>query len=295
MVQSSPPAYKANTLSQEYELLSHLHSRASTNPLPIPIPSPIVPVTKFDSGTFSYFLLSRPSGVPFRRDTLPIHEHSSTDFHIGSFLRDLHTIDGEYFGRPGTPTNEQLYVWQEAFTLALEEVIDKAQELSGVLDSLPFEAIRSLLSRAIGSFVFDDVEWPSLVTIAADESDFLLSPTGELVCALATGLSHATWGDPLLEQLFMRPRHQLIAGYKNEPYTPHDAETEEDSQNPSSWGLTTFARQQNKMVWYQLYVALVAIVEEMESKSQETESNNITRSVEAVKSCVIKIQKSSLY
>lgn len=256
-----PTTYAANSIKEEYDLLVHLRTRwiSSSSASKFELPTPIATTKTTDS--FSYSLFSRPRGTPATFSAMNKDEKIKFDYCIGNFLRLLHQIDGEFFGRPGTPEDERQYTWQDAFVLALEEALDSVQDTVG--PDFPGETIRRQLSCAIGSFLFDDVEWPSLVTITADEGSFLLSEDNNVVCTLANGLPRAVWGDPLMERLFVEPRWPLVMGYKErEGSTPeYFANGSPDKSSISESGLTILPRQNTKMLWYQLYAALIPIAE----------------------------------
>jgi hypothetical protein len=189
------------------------------------------------------------------RDRLQVAEAK-----IGGFLHALHALDNDWFGRQGTPDSERLYTWQEAFILALEELLDAAS--SRINSQLSLEDLRLALSRAIGAYIFEDVEWPSFVCFSRPR-DFLIGDDGELVCALATGVPRAVWGDPLMEPMFARPSRSMVAAYKGE--------TEGDGMPTNEdFGLTTFSRQRTKKLWYGLYAMLLDMVDGSRQRTEES-------------------------
>ena len=112
-----------------------------------------------------------------------------------------------------------------------------------------FEALRRYLSRAIGFFLFDDCEVPSLVSFVGDEHstfvDFDLDAGDpeeqEVRVTSFASVGHALWGDPLLETLFLEPSAAFVEGYGGP--------------------LVVFARQKTKRLWYTLFLALVVLVQ----------------------------------
>ncbi|KAJ7901605.1 hypothetical protein B0H13DRAFT_2335881 [Mycena leptocephala] len=70
------------------------------------------------------------------------------------------------------------------------------------------EALRPPLARAIGAFLFADVDTPSLVwfTGSADDVFLAFTPAGAFnAFAILPAVAHALWGDPLLEAFFASP------------------------------------------------------------------------------------------
>jgi hypothetical protein len=118
---------------------------------------------------------------------------------------------------------------------------------------LPYEDLQRYMSRAIAFFLFDDVEVPSLVWLSGTEEDVYVSlpssAQGEgdpQIIAFLPTLSHALWGDPLLESIFLSlssPNSAVsLEGYT---YSP----------------LILFPRQRTKRLWYTIYLCLVVLGE----------------------------------
>ena len=137
------------------------------------IPTPTIHT--FDNSrtlvSFPYLLLERPRGVPLAlaraSGKLSPRQLALLDLRTGAYLKQLHErVQNDWFGQPAQSA-EQLYSWQEAFTLLVECVIDDARS-EGV--ELPYQNIRQYLSRAIGFYLFDDCEVPSLIAFTADRS-----------------------------------------------------------------------------------------------------------------------------
>jgi hypothetical protein len=140
---------------------------------------------------------------------------------------------------------EPSYSWQETFTVLLETLLHTVENDLHI--NLPYIDLRKCLSRAIGFYLFDDVEVPSLVSFTGDEHDVLLScpkdSSQPAIAAMAFTNVHALWGDPLIETLFMPPgpSQGILEGY----------------QAP----LIVFSRQKTKRIWYTVFLALVVLVE----------------------------------
>ena len=87
---------------------------------------------------------------------------------------------------------------------------------------IPFEEIRRYLSRAIGFFLFDDVEVPSLIDFTLSNDDVFISlpsaSTADEPHVISLPIpTHALWADPMLETLFMPPgpSRALLEAYTN--------------------------------------------------------------------------------
>lgn len=245
----SPPStpagesYTPNTLTQERALLQHLSSNT-----PLPLPTPHALDTSLTLLQYPYLLLSRPRGVPLsharERGLLTERQALLLDLRLGALLRAQHEVQNDWFGTPAQE-HDGLYSWQEAFTLLLETLIEDAKGL-GI--SFEYEKLRKPLGRAIGSFLFDDCEVPSLVSFAGDEDTIVvdLSEEGsggeeEVPVTSFLTVSHALWGDPLLEALFLDPSKAFEEGYGGSPIV--------------------FRRQKTKRLWYTVFLALMVLVQ----------------------------------
>ncbi|KAN0130172.1 hypothetical protein V8E53_012117 [Lactarius tabidus] len=178
------------------------------------------------------------------RDSLPPKGAASLDLRLGVALRTLHNLQSEWCGPP-TLEKEGLYSWEEAFALLIEEVLSAA-ESAGFVSAADLITLRSCLARAIGAFLFDDVEVPSLVALTTGaESVFITDTDGEPQLALLLpSLAHILYGDPLLERAFSpseAPSRALLEGYGVPPPI-------------------VFARQRTKRMWYDLYLGLVVLL-----------------------------------
>lgn len=129
------------------------------------------------------------------------------DLQLGEFLGQLHSgVQNDWFGLPTSVEESDAppplptfnfatlgdavrnaegesegpsYSWQETFTSSLEELLQEVQDNANNdfddIKDLPYEEIRIHLSRAIGSFLFDDVEIPSLIWFTGSEDDIFVS------------------------------------------------------------------------------------------------------------------------
>ena len=200
----------------------------------VPVPKVLVSDTTKAIVDFDYLLLPHPSPAALPTRTLAAAEERT----FGQHLRKIHAIDNDWFGVPGEPS--EVISWEEAFTLLLEALLDKtgADEL---WDTVKVEHIRGALSQAIGFFLFDDVEAPSLVWLTGDESSVMeVEENGESKL-MFLGFSHAVWGDPRMEQVLMNEDKDLKEGYDE--------------------NLFLLPRQKIKGVWYSLFFALLVVAE----------------------------------
>jgi hypothetical protein len=254
---SEPPIGEAplttpNSIRAQYNLLSALHTHISSAPPPIPLPFP-VPVALNVNAPRPYILARLPApltpSVQLKqlatiRDTLTPQQVASLDLRFGVALRTMHNLQSEWCGPPPLE-KEGLYSWQEVFTLLIEETLSAA-ESAGIASADDVTALRGYLARAIGAFLFDDVEVPSLVALTTGaESVFVADVDGEPQLALLLpSLAHLLYGDPLLERAFSpseAPSRTLLEGYGTPPPI-------------------VFARQRTKRMWYDLYLGLVALL-----------------------------------
>ncbi|KAI5117169.1 hypothetical protein M0805_003985 [Coniferiporia weirii] len=219
-----------------------------------------------------------------------------TELRLGAHLRALHALENDWFGVPGAQDEwGECYSWQEAFSLLVETALEelgkldldalgprKVQEEAGVdgkdkevEEEIPVEDLRRALGRAIGFYLFDDVEVPSLVWCGALEwSSFAyVHNIIELDSAVGVGanaegrtpilpeppmLAHwggplCLWGDPLMEGALRAPSAALCEGYRGNSGADGSGEVEGS-------GLIVFARQRTKRLWYTAYAALCTLL-----------------------------------
>lgn len=247
------PLTTPNTIRAQYNLLSALHTHISSAPSPILLPFP-VPIALNVDAPRPYILARLPAplnpSVQLKqlaaiRDALTPQQVASLDLRFGVALRTMHNLQSEWCGPPPLE-KEGLYSWQEAFTLLVEETLSAA-ESAGIASADDVTALRGYLGRAIGAFLFDDVEVPSLVALTTGaESVFVADVDGgePQLALLLPSLAHLLYGDPLLERAFSpseAPSRALLEGYGTPPPI-------------------VFARQRTKRMWYDLYLGLVALL-----------------------------------
>ncbi|OBZ78326.1 hypothetical protein A0H81_01689 [Grifola frondosa] len=273
--------YAPNTLATEHALLQLLSQHTD-------VPHPVAHAldTSLSLLPYPYLLLSRPQGIPLSHarasGKLTQRQLLQLDLRIGTYLRQMHDrVQNDWFGLPAQ-AHEELYSWQEAFTGLLEGMLEQAHALGIVL---PYEDVRRYLSRAIGFFLFDDCEVPSLISFAGDEDvsfvdfDPAAPPESEEEIQITSLLSfsHALWGDPLLETMFLNPSDALIEGYGGP--------------------LMLFARQRTKRIWYTLFLALVVLVH---TKSDEEipgteDSDKVKWARSTLGECIRKLRDAPCY
>lgn len=189
---------------------------------------------------FAYIVLSHPVGAPLSsiRGALSQENTIRVDLFLGASLQSANAIQNDWFGLPLDP-NEwgECYSWQECFTLLLEEALFAVEDTdSPMKEWLPIADIRRVLGRAIGFYLFDDVEVPCLVwNVSLSWDDSVSVRDNENVTGLCSW-EGALWGDPLMEGAFREPSAAFIEGYGGSPIV--------------------IARQKTKRLWYTLYVAL---------------------------------------
>ncbi|OSC98872.1 hypothetical protein PYCCODRAFT_1374292 [Trametes coccinea BRFM310] len=284
ILKATPPAsaasvtYAPNTLATEHALLKLLSSQTG-----IPHPTIHTLDTSHNIVPFSYLLLSHPRGVTLSAarasGKLSPRQAALLDLRTGAYLKQLHDVQNDWFGLP-SQEHDALYSWQEAFTPLLEGLLEDAQK-AGI--DLPYEDVRRYLSRAIGFFLFDDCEVPSLVSFTGDEDaifvDFDLekgAPGGEdeeIAVTSFASFSHALWGDPLLETMLLNPSDAFVEGYGGP--------------------LIVFGRQKTKRLWYNIFLSLVVVLQG--KKSGETENEKVKWAMEMLHKSVAALKDAPCY
>jgi len=273
-------SYAPNTLAHEHALLQQLSSNTS-----LPLPTAYALDTSLTLLPFPYLLLSHPHGVPLSharaRGLLSERQALLLDLRLGALLREQHDVQNDWFGTPAQE-REGLYSWQEAFTLVLETLIEDAVGL-GI--PLAYAQLRKPLGRAIGSFLFDDCEVPSLVSFAGDEDAIVVDVSedgprngDEVPVTSFLTVSHALWGDPLLEVLFMDPSKALEEGYGG--------------------SLIVFRRQKTKRLWYTVFLALMVLVQarrEEQAGVRRVEDGKVEWARRTVDQCIEELQNAPTY
>ncbi|OCH92431.1 hypothetical protein OBBRIDRAFT_751410 [Obba rivulosa] len=277
---STNPTYAPNSLATEQSLLQLLSQHTS-----IPIPAIHALDVSLALVPYHYLLLSRPRGVPLSAaiasGKLSERQTALLDLRMGAFLKQLHEqVQNDWFGLPAQEA-DGLYSWQEAFTLLLEELLEEAR-MRDV--PLPYEDLRRSLSRAIGSFLFDDCEVPSFISFTGDADTTLVDFDGdrpterdEVEITSFLSVSHALWGDPLLETMLLDPSEALVEGYGGSPIV--------------------FPRQKTKRLWYTLFLALMVTVQHKREETQmgEGESEKLKWAVETLRKCAEELKNAPCY
>ena len=249
------PLTTPNSLQAQYKLLSALCAHISSGPLPIPLPFP-VPIALNTDAPRPYILarLAVPlspsaqlKSLATVHGTLPPEQTASLDLHFGVALRTLHNLQSEWCGPPPLES-EGLYSWQETFARLIDEALCAAESAGDIFASAEdVAALQGCLARAIGSFLFDDVEVPSLVALTAGAESVFVTETDDgepRLALLLPSFAHLLYGDPLLERAFSpseAPSRALLEGYGSPPPI-------------------VFARQRTKRMWYDLYLGLVVLL-----------------------------------
>lgn len=232
-------------------VLSTISERSS-----IPVPSALLTDETRSIVSFDYLLLSFPDNA-----TVPHKLDLRQELRLGTYLKQLHQVDNDWFGTPGCPSD--VISWQEAFTALLENLLESVEgdemwKNNGLMGDL-----RKSLSRAIGFYLFDDVEVPSLIWFTGDEEAVLVTDGRDRDIALLFGFSFALWGDPLLETMFMSPSRPVLEGYEEK--------------------LIVFPRQRTKRTWYTLFLALLVMVESEDKERVKIAKVLVEKCVETLK------------
>ncbi|KDR79141.1 hypothetical protein GALMADRAFT_243022 [Galerina marginata CBS 339.88] len=310
--------YHTNSLLTIHHLISQILAHTSI-PLPPPILDASLQHLPFHVLISPAAPLASTSIVSMRearsRALVDEKELIRVEMQIGAFLGQMHSgVLGEWFGLP-RPVDEvdegadeeisapavevplgmgldgpspnypsESYSWQETFTHLLETLLSEfeaAKSPNFTLD-LPYEDIRRYLSRAIGSFLFDDVEVPSLVWMTGSEDDVYVfispssspssSSTGSSssanstpptagIAAILPNIAHALWGDPLLESFFSSSPSLSTSSTEHEGKPgPCQALLEAYLASGGSPPIV-FPRHKTKRLWYDLFLGLVVLRE----------------------------------
>lgn len=279
--------YHHNSLATIVQILKSITSQSS-----LPLPT----IHKLDESLsllpYHYILHSSPPKHSItlsearNSNLLSPEGNAQIDLQLGLYLRQLHAIQNDWFGLPTLDSRgpvDPSYSWQESFTLFVETALIDLEAVSANVQGikLPLESIRRYLSRAIGSFLFDDAEVPSLIWFTlSDEDIFISDPSGSAADALRVTYlplpTHALWADPMLETLFIPPgpSKALVEAYT-------------DGEGP----LFVFARQRTKRLWYTLFLACVVLIQ-----STSSEANGKTNwAKEMINECTEKLKDAPCY
>ncbi|KAG6833138.1 hypothetical protein H0H87_010852 [Tephrocybe sp. NHM501043] len=260
-----PLVSKLLTLIRTQTAIPIRESTLDTSLSIVPYPYLLSPPSPFPSSSIVSLPVARASGV------LSEKAEVSIDLLLGAFLGQLHSgVQNDWYGQPTlrdsqTPPKETGYSWQETFTGLFEDVLSQVendQAAYGV--NLPYPDIRLYFSQAIGSFLFDDVEVPSLVWFTGSEDDIYITlppsssapgSTSEpgTIAAILPNVAHAIWGDPLLEAFMMGPEDSVALG--NGPSTAFM----EGYKGGGGGPVLIFRRQRTKRIWYSVFLALVML------------------------------------
>ncbi|KAG6852447.1 hypothetical protein C0991_011882 [Blastosporella zonata] len=266
-------AYYQNSLPQISKLLTSIRSQTAipirestldTSMSLVPFQYLLSPPSPFPSSSIVPLSVARASGF------LSEKAQVSIDLLLGAFLGQLHSgVQNDWYGQPTLkdtqmPPKDTGYSWQETFTGLFEDVlnqVEKEEAAYGV--SLPYTDIRLYFSRAIGSFLFDDVEVPSLVWFTGSEDDIYITlPSSSAsggtsepgtIAAIMPNVVHAVWGDPLLEAFMMGPKDSVAQG--NGP----NAAFMDGYKGGGGGPVLVFNRQKTKRIWYSVFLALVVL------------------------------------
>lgn len=220
------------------------------------------------------------------------------------------------------PGGDSAYSWQETFVTLFEALLARveshtANDQKSISDgieagekqkkkyTLPSKDIHRSLSRAISFFLFDDVQVPSLVMHTGTADDIFITlpiksedlgglppievpvPDSRITYVLPN-LTHAVWGDPLLETMFTSPNKAVLEGYVGA-----------GGSKP-----IVFPRQKTKRLWYTLFSALLVLAEEgfetLEEEQEkvddsEPEKSKVERAWEIVEECVEALKNAPYY
>ncbi|KAJ3502269.1 hypothetical protein NLJ89_g8966 [Agrocybe chaxingu] len=293
--------WRPNNLLLTHHILTLIRSNTD-----IPIPQLVLDTSLSLPSIPYHYLISHP--IPIRsQDLISLSEAREKglldekdnvflNLQIGRFLGQMHSrVQNDWYGliekeEPRGPS----YSWQETFTLFLETLLVEFETDSDNGIALPHEEIRRLLSRAIGFYLFDDLEVPSLVWFTGSLADIYItvpsSTTSATIVTILPNFPHALWGDPLLESVFMsygveggKEKEALMEGY----------------QAGGGGPILAFPRQRTKRIWYTLFMALVILkeVKNGDPRSTSGEQVGVDRqwAISTISSCVKLLRNAPCY
>ncbi|KAJ8457412.1 hypothetical protein ONZ45_g18321 [Pleurotus djamor] len=282
--------YVANDLKQIRHLLGLLHSNSS-----VPFPR-VFEDESLDVFPHHYLLFDMPldasKGISLSeaRTSGVLDERgiSRIELELGMYLGQLHNIQNDWFGLPSVSEPvDPSYSWKESFTLFFETLVHEIESShsASTLD-LPLHEIKKYMSRAIGFFLFDDAEVPSLIGFTVSDDDvWILPPENEsslpAICAILPNLSWALWGDPLLEAMFMPPGPSaaVLEGYLGA-----------GGSNP-----IVFARQKTKRLWYSLFMSLLILARDGDNAESLAGGKRRSWAVKTAQDCAKALKDAPYY
>jgi len=276
--QRNPSDYTPSSLSTERDLLQSLAEQQPD----VPLPTIITLDTSQTILPFDFLLLTSPRGISLAQAKasghLTLQQSLLLDLRVGSIMKEVHDhVQNDFFGLP-TQEKDEMYAWSDAFGWHFECLLQMVEDTG---EELPYTGIRQFLNRAIAFYLFDDCEVPSLVSLTCDGDSIIVdfdpsspSQTDEVTITGIFPVSHAIWGDPLLEALFMNPSTAFLEGYGGSPII--------------------FTRQKTKRLWYTLFLALVVMSQTKDTGEAEmTDKVNWAR--ETLKKCIDDLKDAPCY
>jgi aminoglycoside phosphotransferase (APT) family kinase protein len=181
------------------------------------------------------------------RETMDDTAQQRADDEVAALSARINSIRGERFGRWHND-NCAAATWNESFTMMVEDLLYDAGRKSVVL---PWETseLRALLAEAVPSLFL--VRQPRLVIWDLHDGNVIVNPETGGVQAVIDG-DRALWGDPLMEFCFRSFNSlserwlKIYRDHMDEPF-PQGAREGRDAQI--------------RMAWYDLYLALVMVIE----------------------------------
>ena len=200
-VNQSSETYQLNSLQLIHQIIGRIRARTDipiqnsildTSLQLVPFHYLLSPACPISSSNIISLSTARQSGLLSAADALLI------DLQIGKCLGQMHSgVQNDWYGLPQLePPEDPSYSWQETFTLLFETILSELEAAETV--QLPYyEEIRSYFCRAIGSFLFDDVEVPSFIWFTGSDNNVYVSlpadPAAEIrvVVVILPNFAHA--------------------------------------------------------------------------------------------------------
>lgn len=187
-----------------------------------------------------YFVMEFVAGQPFDkvRKRWPAAAQTDVDTLVGSYVRQIGSIQGPAFGCCAQPANLRP-TWPEAFTLVLQNLLADGQALQVELP-VAYDSLWEQLSKHFE--VLAEVERPQLVHWDLWDGNVFVDEDQRSVTGLID-FERAWWGDPLMEACFRRVSGEtaFMHGYGE--------------------NLLATDNQKRRRILYNLYLYLIIIIE----------------------------------
>lgn len=143
-----------------------------------------------------YFFMSFVKGEAYHhlRESFTPQRRAIVEQTIGSYLREINSIQGPFFGYP-TMADRRYPTWRAAFLAMFDNLLADGSDRNVVLP-LGYDALRRRVEAVAP--VLDEVRTPQLVHWDLWDGNIFVDPKTGLITGLID-FERALWGDPLME------------------------------------------------------------------------------------------------